>query len=72
MRNVLEKVTETAHPEVATLRERMLELGAIGSRMSGSGPSVFGLFGEEASARAAWTALNPEYPVSRVLRTVDA
>jgi 4-diphosphocytidyl-2-C-methyl-D-erythritol kinase len=47
--NDLEKVTEARHPEVQALKRRLLDLGAVISRMSGSGPTVWGLFkdGEE-------------------------
>lgn len=44
MGNVLETVTIPAHPEIAKIKECMLENGALGSLMSGSGPTVFGIF----------------------------
>lgn len=47
MENVLETVTIPAHPVIAGLKERMLELGAKRSLMSGSGPTVFGVFESE-------------------------
>lgn len=71
MCNMLERVTEPAHPEIAALRKRLLALGALGSRMSGSGPTVFGLFAEEDAARAAHAALAQEWPDSWVACTVD-
>lgn len=52
--NVLEDVTVKLHPEITEIKRQMLELGADGSLMSGSGPSVFGLFGDEAKAKAAF------------------
>ena len=42
--NILEPVARTLCPEVATIEEKLMELGALGSCMSGSGPTVFGLF----------------------------
>ena len=42
--NVLETVTIPAHPEIAKIKECMMENGALGSLMSGSGPTVFGIF----------------------------
>ncbi len=48
--NVLQDVTESLHPEIRQLRETMLKLGASGALMSGSGPTVFGLF-EDISSR---------------------
>ena len=47
MANVLETVTVPAHPVIADIKARMRELGAADSRMSGSGPTVFGIFRQE-------------------------
>ncbi len=71
MRNVLERVTEPVHPEITAIRECMRALGALGSRMSGSGPSVFGLFADEAAARKAQASLVAEWPACWVVPTVD-
>ena len=51
--NVLEPVTEAAHPVIGDYRTRMRAHGALCAMMSGSGPTVFGLFAEEQAARAA-------------------
>ncbi len=54
LHNDLEQVTIEGHPLVGEIKERLLCLGAIGSLMSGSGPTVFGVFdSEEAAQRAA-------------------
>ncbi len=71
MRNVLERITEPVHPEIARIREQMLSLGAMGSRMSGSGPSVFGLFASEAAARRAQAELAGQWTFCRVVKTID-
>ena len=39
--NVLETVTVPDHPEIAEIKEIMVENGACGSLMSGSGPTVY-------------------------------
>ena len=57
LHNDLEPVTVGRHPELAELKARLISLGAAGALMSGSGPTVFGLFAEECSARAAAKAL---------------
>ena len=44
MGNVLETVSIGHLPVIGEIKERMLELGALGALMSGSGPTVFGLF----------------------------
>ena len=57
--NDLETVTIPAFPVIADIKDRMLGHGALGSMMSGSGPTVFGLYrdGETAErARAAITS----------------
>ncbi|NLL48492.1 MAG: 4-(cytidine 5'-diphospho)-2-C-methyl-D-erythritol kinase [Firmicutes bacterium] len=48
--NALESVTLDLVPEVRLWQERLLEWGAMASRMSGSGPTVFGLFAQEQEA----------------------
>lgn len=47
MVNVLETVTLREYPQLSSIKERLIELGALGSIMSGSGPSIFGLFNNE-------------------------
>lgn len=42
--NVLETVTVPKYPKVEEIKQNMLQLGALGSLMSGSGPTVFGIF----------------------------
>ncbi len=51
MGNVLEDVTIPLHPVIADIKEEMLEGGAVGAMMSGSGPTVFGLFESRTDAK---------------------
>lgn len=53
MGNVLEAVTIPNYPVIAQIKERMLLSGAKASMMSGSGPTVFGLFEDEKTAKKA-------------------
>lgn len=53
MYNVLEEVTAKKHPLISELKSVMLEEGAMGSVMSGSGPSVFGIFDSLDNAQKA-------------------
>lgn len=55
--NVLETVTVREHPEIQTIKDIMTEYGAIGSLMSGSGPTVFGLFTSPRAAQEAYEEL---------------
>lgn len=54
MGNVLESVTIPEYPIIAEIKEQMLQSGAINSMMSGSGPTVFGLFEDEEVAKKAY------------------
>lgn len=51
--NVLETVTVPAYPVIAEIKQVMLVAGAMQSLMSGSGPTVFGIFAEEQKAQEA-------------------
>ena len=55
--NVLETVTIPENPVIQTLKDKMREMGADGSLMSGSGPTVFGLFTNQTAAQAAYEEL---------------
>lgn len=70
MENVLETVTIPAHPVIAAIKRRLLKLGAEGSLMSGSGPTVFGIFTDEAAARHACLQLKDDPNVKQVFLTV--
>ena len=51
--NDLESVTIPAFPVIGEIKKQMLHNGALGAMMSGSGPTVFGLFHDRQSAEAA-------------------
>lgn len=53
LRNDLEAVTSARHPEIVDIKGRLVKAGALGALMSGSGPTVFGVFVEQAVAAAA-------------------
>lgn len=55
--NVLETVTIPDHPEIARIKEMMLLNGADGALMSGSGPTVFGLYKDRGAAERTCEAL---------------
>lgn len=52
--NILETVTIPENPIIQTIKDKMVDMGADGSLMSGSGPTVFGLFTNQKAARAAY------------------
>lgn len=53
MGNVLEKVTIEDYPVIEEIKKLMKENGAINAMMSGSGPTVFGIYKERKKAKAA-------------------
>ena len=53
MGNVLEDVTIPMHPVIEQIKQEMKSAGALNAMMSGSGPTVFGLFESRAAAREA-------------------
>lgn len=53
MGNVLEKVTIEEYPVIDEIKQVMKENGALNAMMSGSGPTVFGIYADRAKARAA-------------------
>ena len=60
MYNIFESVVLEDRPVAAKIKESLMRLGAIHAQMSGSGPSVFGIFETEAQATAARDALIAE------------
>lgn len=57
MGNVLETVTIPAYPVINEIKRTMMDNGAIGSMMSGSGPTVFGIFDSPSAAKQAVKAV---------------
>lgn len=62
MENVLETVTIPAYPVIASIKEKLLSLGAINAMMSGSGPTIFGLFPDQAAGEKAYSICKELYP----------
>ena len=66
MGNVLQDVTIPAYPEVERIKEQMKTLGAVNAMMSGSGPTVFGIFDDKKKMEEAAAVLRE----SRLAKTV--
>ena len=69
MGNVLQDVTIPAYPVIADLKKRMKELGAMESMMSGSGPTVFGIFSDAGVAQNAYEQILEERVAKQVFLT---
>ena len=70
MGNVLQDVTIPAYPEVETIKERMKAWGAVNAMMSGSGPTVFGIFDNEEKAQEACQKLRESGLCQQVFLTM--
>lgn len=69
--NVFEAVLTGPEAEaVASIKGTLLDHGALGAAMSGSGPTVFGLFRDAAAARKAVNALSDRYVQTYLARPV--
>lgn len=60
--NVLETVTIPENPIIAELKHYLTENGAIGSLMSGSGPTTFGIFENMETAKKAYEKAKAYFP----------
>ena len=72
MGNVLEDVSIAHYPVLTPVKEDLVSLGAIASQMSGSGPTVFGIFDDEEKARNAKEVLWGKYKTAYVCRGVNS
>jgi len=71
MYNVFEDVLDSRkRGEITDLRSAMVGYGALGSIMSGSGPTVFGIFKEKAQAEAACRNLQQDYKQTFLAKSV--
>lgn len=61
MKNVMEEVTKKMCPEISEISELMYRLGARVSLMSGSGPTVYGIFENEKCAKKAFDVISQQY-----------
>lgn len=71
--NVLEGVTVKKHIIIEDIKQLLLENGAIFSMMTGSGPTVFGIFdtGKKAEIAGAMLSKSSDFEMVKVTRCVD-
>lgn len=60
--NDLEAVVFSEYPELAALKREILNLGALGAAMSGSGSSIYGIFPNGTAANLAAATLRVKWP----------
>lgn len=68
--NIFEQLLPEEYSEVFAIKKRLLELGALNAAMSGSGPTVFGIFADEEKAKAAEQTLKETYSETFLARPV--
>lgn len=62
MYNVFEHVLpQRRYQEICAIKNSLIQHGALGASMSGTGPTVFGLFDRHQAAEDAWSALRAQY-----------
>jgi len=67
--NVLEAVTIPVYPVIHKIKQQMISHGAVNALMSGSGPTVFGLFDNKEKAEAACRKLKKSKGIKQVFLT---
>ncbi|MCM1990045.1 4-(cytidine 5'-diphospho)-2-C-methyl-D-erythritol kinase [Oceanirhabdus seepicola] len=70
MKNVLENVTIIKHKSIKNIKKNMVEMGAINSMMSGSGPTVFGFFDDILKAQRCYEYFKKDYQEVFITRTI--
>jgi len=69
--NVMEAVTVKMHPVISGIRTKMIMNGAIGARMSGSGPTVFGIFDDDKKAIASAESFYKQFRDVYICKTIN-
>lgn len=68
--NVMESVTEVTHPVIHGIKEKLLKNGALGAVMSGSGPTVFGIFDDFEKAKRSYDSFALQFRDTFLANTV--
>ena len=69
--NVLETVTVKNNPVISGIKEKMIKNGAINALMSGSGPTVFGIFEDEKLAKKSADSFYKQYREVYLCKTLN-
>lgn len=70
MKNVLENVTLRKYPVLRTIKKEMYEAGALGTMMSGSGPTIFAFFEDMLKAQRCYDKMKLKYKEIYITRTI--
>ncbi|MDO4618646.1 MAG: 4-(cytidine 5'-diphospho)-2-C-methyl-D-erythritol kinase [Clostridia bacterium] len=69
--NIMEDVTVLEAPEILKIKEKLLKIGAKGALMSGSGPTVYGIFENFETAKKAHDEFSKEYKETFLTKTYN-
>lgn len=69
--NVMGTVTENMHPIVRGIRKKMILNGALGAVMSGSGPTVFGIFPDYETAKKSHDSFYHQFKEVYIVSTIN-
>ena len=72
MFNVFEEALPRSGAEIGSIRGALLDGGALGAVMTGTGSAVFGVFDDRAAAAAAYESLSQSYRECFLVRAADA
>lgn len=70
MKNILENVTLKKHSILRDIKREMVNMGALGALMSGSGPTVFGFFDDMLRAQMCYDKFKTKYTEVFLTRTI--
>ena len=70
MKNLLENVTLRKYPVLKRIKEDMIKMGAMGSMMSGSGPTIFAFFDDMLKAQRCYDKFKTQYREVYITRTI--
>lgn len=70
MKNLLENVTLRKCPVLKRIKEDMIRMGALGSMMTGSGPTVFAFFDDMLKAQRCYDKFKTQYKEVYITRTI--
>ena len=69
--NVMEKVSISYCPEIQNIKDNMYEFNCIKSLMSGSGPTVFGIFNDDKDIKKAYDYFKKIYKNTFIVKTME-
>ncbi len=70
MRNLLENITLKKYPVLKEIKTEMIKYGALGSMMSGSGPTIFAFFEDMLTAQMCFLHMKDSYEEVYITRTL--